>query len=65
MPHGAGDLATNGERLVAFLRHNRTELLGACVLALSILAALTSWGALDLHTKAAEPAPILLSTSTD
>lgn len=52
-------------RLVAALRRDRTELLSAAVLALAILAALTSWGALDLADAAAEPAPIIVSGATD
>lgn len=48
-----------GEGFVAALRRNRTELLSGMVLALAILAALTSYGALDLSGAASEPAPIL------
>lgn len=44
-------------RFGAGLRRDRTELLAAAVLALAVLAALTSWGALDLAGAAAEPAP--------
>jgi hypothetical protein len=49
-----------GGRFAAGLRRNRTELLSGTVLALAVLAALTSYGALDLAGAAAEPAPILL-----
>jgi hypothetical protein len=47
------------------LRRDRTELLSGAVLALAILAALTSWGALDLARAAAEPAPIIVTGTTD
>jgi hypothetical protein len=49
-----------GGRFAAGLQRNRTELLSGTVLALAVLAALTSYGALDLAGAAAEPAPILL-----
>jgi formate hydrogenlyase subunit 3/multisubunit Na+/H+ antiporter MnhD subunit len=52
-------VAATGPRVVAALRRNRTELLSGTVLALAILAALTSYGALDLAGAASEPAPIL------
>jgi hypothetical protein len=58
-------LGSAGERVAGLLRRDRTELLSGAVLALAILAALTSWGALDLAKAAAEPAPITLSGSTD
>jgi NADH:ubiquinone oxidoreductase subunit 2 (subunit N) len=59
---GASDL---GRRFVAGLRRNRTELLSGTVLALAVLAVLTSYGALDLAGAAAEPAPILLGRDSD
>ena len=46
-------------RFGAALQRDRTELLAAAVLALAVLAALTSWGALDIAGAAAEPAPIV------
>lgn len=46
-------------RFGAALQRDRTELLAATVLALAVLAALTSWGALDIAGAAAEPAPIV------
>jgi formate hydrogenlyase subunit 3/multisubunit Na+/H+ antiporter MnhD subunit len=52
-------------RLAEVVRRDRAELLSAAVLTLAILAALTSWGALDLATAAAEPAPILLPGAGD
>jgi len=51
--------------VAATLRRNRTELLSGTVLALAILAALTSYGALDLSGAAAEPAPILVGRDSD
>ena len=45
-------------RLRAAVRRRRAELLAAAVLALAVLALLTSWGALGIATAAAEPAPI-------
>ena len=54
-----------GRRFVAGLRRNRTELLSGTVVALAILAVLTSYGALDLADAAAEPAPILLGRDSD
>ena len=47
------------------LRRDRTELLAAAVLALAVLAAMTSWGALDLAGAAAEPAPIVSNAAGD
>ena len=47
------------------LRRNRTELLSGAVLALAILGALTSWGALGIADAAAEPAPIILGPGSD
>ncbi len=52
-------------RFGAALRRDRTELLAAAVLALAVLAALTSWGALDLAGAAAEPAPTVLGQVGD
>ena len=52
-------------RLRGALRRDRTELLAAAVLALAILAALTSWGALDIAGAAAEPAPIAVGPAGD
>ena len=52
-------------RVAAALRRDRTELLAAAVLALAVLAALTSWGALDLGGAASEAAPIVSGPSTD
>lgn len=62
---GAASTAAAGVRLAAALRRNRTELLSGTVLALAILAALTSYGALDLSGAAAEAAPILLGRDSD
>jgi hypothetical protein len=53
------------ERLVAALHRDRAELLAGAVLALALLAALTSWGALDIGGASAEPAPALISLSGD
>ena len=39
------------------LRQNRAELLSAGVLALALVGALVAWGALDMASVAAEPAP--------
>ena len=47
------------------MRRDRTELISAAVLSLAILAALTSWGALDLGGAASEPAPIVSGPSAD
>ncbi len=57
--------STAGARFAGLLRRDRTELLSGAVLALAILSALTSWGALDLARAAAEPAPIIVSGATD
>ena len=48
-----------GRRVASALRRDRTELLAAAVVALAILAGLTSWGALDLGSAASEAAPII------
>jgi NADH:ubiquinone oxidoreductase subunit 2 (subunit N) len=67
-------LAVAGGREAAFhrttvlgraLQRDRTELLAAAVLALAVLAALTSWGALDIAGAAAEPAPIVSGPAAD
>jgi NADH:ubiquinone oxidoreductase subunit 2 (subunit N) len=50
-----------GSRVILALRRDRTELTSAAVLALAILAALTSWGALDVAGTASEPAPIVVA----
>ena len=47
------------ERFEAALQRDRTELLAGAVLTLAVLAALTSWGALDLGGAASEPAPVV------
>ncbi len=54
-----------GQRFLDALRRNRTELLSGAVLALAILGALTSWGALGIADAAAEPAPIILGPDSD
>ncbi len=51
--------------LGAWVQRDRTEILSGAVLALAILAALTSWGALDIASAAAEPAPIILGGGGD
>jgi NADH:ubiquinone oxidoreductase subunit 2 (subunit N) len=58
-------VGAGGARFAGMLRRDRTELLSGAVLALAILAALTSWGALDLARAAAEPAPIIVTGTTD
>ena len=63
---GGRDAAVRGlTRLGAALRRDRTELLAAAVLALAVLAALTSWGALDIAGAATEPAPIVWGSLGD
>ena len=52
-------------RLAAALRRERTELLSGAVLALAILATLTSLGALDLAVTAADPAPVVTGPASD
>ncbi len=64
-PDRVAAAAALGARFAVALRRNRTELLSGTVLALAILATLTSYGALDLSGAAAEPAPILLSGDSD
>ena len=61
----AGGSGSFARRLGGALRRDRTELTSAAVLSLAILAALTSWGALDLGGAAAEPAPIVSGPSAD
>lgn len=57
--------ASLGRRAAAAMRRDRTELLAAAVLALAVLAVLTSWGALDIGGAASEAAPIVSGPSTD
>ena len=52
-------------RVASALRRDRTELLAAAVLALAILAGLTSWGALDLGGAASEAAPTVSGPAAD
>ncbi len=52
-------------RLTRAMRRDGTELTAAAVLALAILAALTSWGALDIAGAAAQPAPIVAGPASD
>jgi formate hydrogenlyase subunit 3/multisubunit Na+/H+ antiporter MnhD subunit len=54
-----------GRRAATAIRRDRVELTSAVVLALAILAALTSWGALDIASAAAEPAPIVSGPGSD
>jgi formate hydrogenlyase subunit 3/multisubunit Na+/H+ antiporter MnhD subunit len=56
---------TAGRRVASALRRDRTELLAAAVLALAILAGLTSWGALDLGGAASEAAPTVSGPASD
>ncbi|MCJ7709464.1 MAG: hypothetical protein MUQ32_01410, partial [Chloroflexi bacterium] len=57
---GWRDAAVRGvARFGAALQRDRTELLAGAVLALAVLAALTSWGALDIGGAASEPAPVV------
>lgn len=58
-------LAGAGHRLTRALRRDQAELVAAAVLALAILAVLTSYGALDVSGAAAQPAPIVSSASSD
>ena len=63
---GGRDALVRGvTRLGAALQRDRTELLAAAVLALALLAALTSWGALDIAGAAAEPAPNVAGPGSD
>jgi NADH:ubiquinone oxidoreductase subunit 2 (subunit N) len=57
--------ASLARRAAAAMRRDRTELLAATVLALAVLAVLTSWGALDIGGAASEAAPIVSGPSTD
>ena len=61
----AGPAQSVSIRLSAALRRDRAELLSGAVLALAILAALTSWGALDIGGASAEPAPIVMGSNGD
>ena len=54
-----------GRRLMTALRRDATELTAAAVLTLAVLAALTSWGALDISGAASEPAPIVSNAASD
>ncbi len=54
-----------GRRLMSALRRDATELTAAAVLAMAVLAALTSWGVLDIGGAASEPAPIVSNAATD
>jgi hypothetical protein len=56
---------TAGRSVAKAVRRDRTELIAAAVLALAILAGLTSWGALDLGSAASEAAPTAPGPSTD
>jgi NADH:ubiquinone oxidoreductase subunit 2 (subunit N) len=58
-------LQVAGQRVVVAARRDRTQLLSGAVVALAILAVLTSWGVLDLGNAAAEPAPIPVISGTD
>jgi NADH:ubiquinone oxidoreductase subunit 2 (subunit N) len=64
-PAGLGVLGAAGGRVGRRVRQDRTELLAAAVLALAVLAALTSWGALDVVGAAREAAPIVSGPSSD
>jgi len=55
----------SGRRLMTAMRRDTTELTAAAVLTMAILAALTSWGALDIGGAASEPAPIVSGTRSD
>ncbi len=54
-----------GRRFMTALRRDATELTAAAVLTLAVLAALTSWGVLDISGAASEPAPIVSGTASD
>jgi formate hydrogenlyase subunit 3/multisubunit Na+/H+ antiporter MnhD subunit len=54
-----------GRRLMTALRRDATELTAAAVLTLAVLAALTSWGVLDISGAASEPAPIVSNAASD
>jgi NADH:ubiquinone oxidoreductase subunit 2 (subunit N) len=55
----------SGRRFMTALRRDATELTAAAVLTLAVLAALTSWGVLDISGAASEPAPIVSNTASD
>ena len=64
--HAAGSVGHAAEHGVATaVRRDRTELIAAAVLALAILAGLTSWGALDLGGASSEAAPTVPGPSSD
>jgi formate hydrogenlyase subunit 3/multisubunit Na+/H+ antiporter MnhD subunit len=64
--HAAGSVGHAAEHGVATaVRRDRTELIAAAVLALAILAGLTSWGALDLGGASSEAAPTAPGPSSD
>jgi hypothetical protein len=63
MPHA--DPEPLHERLSDALRRDRAELLAGAVLTLALLAALTSWGALDIAGAASEPAPAVVVSQGD
>jgi NADH:ubiquinone oxidoreductase subunit 2 (subunit N) len=54
-----------GRRVVRALRRDATELAGAAILTLAVLAALASWGVLDITGAASEPAPITTNAASD
>ena len=56
---------STGRRLMRAIRRDATELTAACVLTLAILAALTSWGVLDIGGASSEPAPITTNAASD
>jgi formate hydrogenlyase subunit 3/multisubunit Na+/H+ antiporter MnhD subunit len=58
-------LTRAGRRLMTAVRRDATELSAAAVLTMAILAALTSWGALDIAGAASEPAPIVSGAGSD
>ena len=53
------------ERIRVVVQRDRAELLSVAVVALAVLALLTSWGALDISRTATEPAPIVSAASGD
>ena len=54
-----------GRRIMRAVRRDATELAAAAVLTLAVLAALTSWGVLDIWGASSEPAPITTNASSD
>ena len=56
---------STGRRLLRAIRRDATELTAAAVLTLAILAALTSWGVLDIGGASSEPAPITTNAASD